>query len=269
MSPPLDRSSPGLDGLVTAIRGYGPSLIAFSGGVDSGVVAAAAFQALGKSAVAVTVTGPSVSREEVDRASKVARVIGIEHRLVPVDHLSDPSYAANPVDRCYFCRRLEGSALVGLARAEGYTSVVDGLHRDDDQDDRPGRRAMDELGIRHPLWEVGFGKSEVRALASALGLPNQATPANSCLASRIPHGEVITRESLARIEQAEDYLHTLGFHQVRVRSSAGSARVEVGIEELPRLQDPRLQAEVQARLFGLGFMSVRTDPRGYRPGGGA
>lgn len=263
-----DPASLLLPRLEEALRGSGSVLVAMSGGVDSAVVAAAAHRVLGPRALAVTLRGPAVPREEVERAAAVARAIGVAHRFVELDPTNDDRYASNPTNRCYFCRSQEGSALVDLARREGFVAVVDGIHRDDLGDDRPGVRAMDERGVRHPLLEAGLGKSDVRAIAKELGLPNWDTPSNSCLASRVAHGELIRPELLARIDEAETYLRAQGFRQVRVRTSHGSARIEVGAEETPRFRDPTLTSAVLAHLLSLGFSEVIVDPRGYRPGGG-
>lgn len=256
-----------LTALVASLRGYGSALVAMSGGVDSAVVAAAAQRALGGHALAATITGPAVPREEVARAQEVARAIGIAHRLLPVDPLGDPRYASNPSNRCYFCRTHEGNALVELARREGLGGLVDGIHRDDLGDDRPGVRAMDERGFRHPLLELGLGKSDVREIARGLGLPNRETPSNSCLASRVAHGEWIHPELLARIDEAEDRLRAQGFRQVRVRITGGRARIEVGSDETIRLSDPTLREESLQGLRDLGFLEVAFDPLGYRPSG--
>lgn len=256
------------DELERSLQQLGSVVIAMSGGVDSAVVAAAAYRALGSRSLAVTLRGPAVPREEVERAARVAGAIGISHRFVDLDPTTDERYARNPTNRCYFCRSQEGSTLVDLARRDGYAFVVDGIHCDDLGDDRPGVRAMDERGVRHPLLEAGLGKSEVRQLAREFGLPNWDTPSNSCLASRVAHGELIRPELLGRIDEAETYLRELGFRQVRVRTSQGAARIEVGAEETSRLLEGPTAAQVEGHLRALGFSQVTLDPRGYRPGGG-
>lgn len=263
----MSGSSPTFADLESAVRAHASAVVAFSGGVDSAVVAAAAQRALGERALAVTIIGPAVPLEEVQRASLVARAIGVRHRLVRHDPTQDDRYAANPADRCYFCRGMEGRLLAAIAEEEGYAAILDGIHLDDLGDDRPGLRAMNELGVRHPLLECKVGKQEVRAFARALGLPNAETPSNSCLASRIQHGERVTPELLARVEAAEIIVRRRGFRQVRVRTSQGAARVEVGKDELPRLRDPELRHDLERALLGLHFVSVEFDPEGYRPGG--
>ena len=253
--------------LATVLEGLTPCVVAFSGGVDSGVVGALAHARDPSGVLLVTFTGPAVAREEVDRAVRTARFIGAPHRRVPLDPVNDRRYASNPLDRCYFCRSLEGDALASLARSEGFPWVLDGIHRDDLGDDRPGVRAMDERGIRHPLLEAGLGKADVRALAREIGLPNWDTPSNSCLASRIRTGEPITREMLTRVEAAEAILHREGFRQVRVRTSQGMATLELDPQELPRLAIGGLLPRIAEEVRRLGFTEVTVDPEGYRPAG--
>jgi len=253
--------------LVRHLSELPPSAVAYSGGVDSSLVAWALREAQGEEALALTVTGPAVAREEIQRAREVARHIGIRQVELFLDPLTDARYASNPWNRCYYCRSLEGDRIMENARRHGRSLVLDGLHRDDLRDLRPGRRAMDERGFRHPLLEMGWGKPEVRTVARTVGLPNWDTPANSCLASRFAPGEPITRETLARVEEAESYLHDLGFRLVRVRTRDGFARVEVDPQELPRLRDPSLWETARGRLRALGFRDALLDPQGYRPGG--
>ncbi len=253
--------------LLQEVGRHGSSVVALSGGVDSALVAWAAREALPDRSVAVTITSPALARGERDRARAVAEFLGLPHREVPVDPLKDPRYAANPRDRCYFCRAQEGDALGEIARSLGYAVVMDGVHRDDLGEDRPGLRALAERGVVHPLLEVGAGKQEIRALALAVGLPNHDAPSNSCLASRVAHGEPISVEILERVERAESFLADLGFRQVRVRTRSGEARVEVEPSQVSRLRSPDTSQKVRRHLQSLGFTSVELDPYGYRPSG--
>jgi pyridinium-3,5-biscarboxylic acid mononucleotide sulfurtransferase len=250
--------------IVRRIGARGPTLVALSGGVDSSLVAAFARDALGDHSLAVTLAGPAVARSEVERAERVARSIGIEHLVVDVDPLAHPEYRANPSNRCYFCRTIETGALREIGGTRSIAQYLDGVHLDDLHDDRPGIRAMDEAGFEHPLVGAGWTKSDVRSAARARSLPNWDEPSDACLASRVAHGEAISAELLRRIETGEAAVRARGFRRVRVRAQGGSARVEVGPEEVARLLADPLAGEVRAALETLGFASVRLDPVGYR-----
>ncbi|HEV2449794.1 MAG TPA: ATP-dependent sacrificial sulfur transferase LarE [Thermoplasmata archaeon] len=250
------------------LRAGGPALVALSGGVDSAVVAALAFDALGPRARAATLVGPAISAEEAVWARRIADEIGIDHLLLEADPLSEPAYRANGPDRCYHCRTVEGGVLARWAAGHGSPRLLDGAHLDDLGEDRPGLRAMEEAGFSHPLVEAGWRKPDVRQYASERGLSNSDRPSNACLASRIATGEPVSAELLQRIERAEAYLSTLGFRQVRVRASEGAARVEVDPADLPHLFAPVTATSIRAQLVELGFHSVELDRRGYRRGGG-
>jgi pyridinium-3,5-biscarboxylic acid mononucleotide sulfurtransferase len=249
------------------IRARGPALIALSGGVDSAVVAALAFEALGFDAHAATIVGPSVSQDEIRSAKRSALEIGVDHHLLPADPLSNEAYRANGSDRCYHCRSVEGGALARWASEQGLDQRLDGVHRDDLSDNRPGLRAMNEAGFLHPLAEAGWRKTDVRQFAVERGLSSADRPSNACLASRIATGEKLTVELLRQIERAEAMVRDQGFGRVRVRTSSGVARVEVDPAELARLFEPNVAGEIQRQLASLGFTSVELDPRGYRGGG--
>jgi len=258
-----DGSSRSTEEVVARIHHGGRALIALSGGVDSALVAALAHAALGAEALAVTLTGPAVSRGEVARAQRVAAAIGVPHVLLGADPLARPEYRENRADRCYFCRSVETSVLREFGAGRGVAQFLDGVHRDDLADDRPGLRAMDEAGFSHPLLWAGWGKSRVRAEARRRGLPNWDQPSDACLASRIAHGEPVTRELLDRIEAAEDLLLSLGFRRVRVRARRGAARIEVDPGEVERLRTEPLSSDVVRRVGELGFAPVTIDRRGY------
>ncbi|MCI4365162.1 MAG: ATP-dependent sacrificial sulfur transferase LarE [Thermoplasmata archaeon] len=249
--------------LTRRIARGGRTLVALSGGVDSALVAALAFEALGKEALAVTLSGPAVAHAEVERATRVASDIGLEHHVIPVNPLESAAYRANPSNRCYFCRSVEAGRLVSFGAAHGVHQYVDGIHADDLTDDRPGLLAMNEAGFQHPLAEGGWTKADVRRAARARGLSNADQPSDACLASRVAHGQPIDAPLLARIESAEAILLERGFRRVRVRVRGTLARIEVDPQEVARLSEPRLAAEVRAHVRRLGFEAVEIDPNGY------
>jgi uncharacterized protein len=251
------------DELLAYLRAGGPALVALSGGVDSSLVAALAREALGSAAVAVTLAGPAVSSTEVARACSVAASLGIEHEVVSVDPVADRRYRANPANRCYFCRSIETAALRAFGATRDVAQYLDGIQLDDLFDDRPGLRAMDEAGFRHPLVWAGWTKADVRTEARARGLPNWDWPSDACLASRVAHGDPISRPLLARVEAAESLLHGRGFRRVRVRVSGGAARIEVDPQEVNRLAAEPMASEVIGAVHKLGFEPVTIDPRGY------
>ncbi|MEM0129297.1 MAG: ATP-dependent sacrificial sulfur transferase LarE [Thermoplasmata archaeon] len=252
---------------VERIRAGGRALVAMSGGVDSGLVASLAREALGAEVLAVTLVSPAVSRAEIERADAVARSVGVDHRRIPVDPLARPEYRANPPNRCYFCRRVEADALLRIGSSFGARQYLDGIHRDDMADERPGIRAMEEAGFRHPLFDAGWGKAAVRSLARQRGLPNWDAPSDACLASRIRHGQPVDRETLVRIETAEALVRSAGFRQVRVRVAGSSARIEVDPGAVLRLASPDVAEPIVRSLRNLGFREVTIDPAGYRSHG--
>jgi uncharacterized protein len=251
------------------LRAGGPVVVALSGGVDSGVMAELAHRALGAEALAVTLVGAAVASDEVDRARAVAGHVGIDHALVAADPLEVAEYRSNPAGRCYFCRRTEMSALRSWADGRGIRQIVDGIHRDDLGDDRPGLRALEEAGVAHPLLWAGWGKSDVRSYARSVDLPNWDQPSEACLASRVAHGRPISLDLLTRIGRAEEELHRRGFRRVRVRTDGVDARVVVDPEEVPRLLAEPSASEVRSKIAAAGFRSVILDPDGYGPRPGA
>jgi pyridinium-3,5-biscarboxylic acid mononucleotide sulfurtransferase len=261
LAPTLDA----LDALVADLAGRGSALVAFSGGVDSAVVAALAFRALGERAVAVTAAAETLAGAELDQARRVAAEIGIRHEVTTYSELSDPEFVANPSHRCYVCQGMRMSTMQRLARERGIAVVCDGTNASDPGPDRPGLRAVEENGVYSPLLAHGVDKAAVRALARRLGLSVWDRPANACLSSRIPHGQLVTLGKLRRIEAAEEILLRRGFRVLRVRHDAGAARVEVEPSEVPRLA--ALWGEVEPALRALGFERAAYDPRGYRRGG--
>ena len=240
------------------------ALVAYSGGVDSALVAAAATRALSGRALACIGVSPSYPAREQHAAIALAERMGIAWRLVPTEEHLDPSYAANPEDRCYYCKTHLYDRLSEIAHREGWSVILDGCHADDLADDRPGRRAALDHGVRSPLAELGFGKPVVRALAKRLGLPAWDKPAMACLSSRVPHGVAITPELLARIERAEDVLVHLGYRQFRVRHHGEIARIELPLAELPRAVSE--QARIVEGIRTAGYRHVCLDLAGFRGG---
>jgi uncharacterized protein len=254
-----------IDHLVADLANRGSALVAYSGGVDSAVVAALAYRALADRAVAVTAAAETLAGAELDHARQVAAEIGIRHEVVTYSELDDPEFVANPSHRCYVCQGMRMSTMVRLAAERGYAVVCDGTNASDPGPDRPGLRAVRERGVYSPLLANGVDKQATRAIAQAFGLSVWDRPANACLSSRIPHGQVVTLGKLRRIEAAEDVLAAAGFRVVRVRHDQGAARVEVGPDELSRLT--AIWSELEPRLRSLGFERVAYDPQGYRRGG--
>jgi pyridinium-3,5-biscarboxylic acid mononucleotide sulfurtransferase len=242
------------------------ALIAYSGGVDSTLVAKIAFDVLGKSALAVTAVSPSLLPEELEDAKIQAATIGIRHKVVQTNEMDNPNYTSNPVNRCYFCKSELHDTLKPLARELGYPYVVDGVNADDLHDYRPGIQAAKERGARSPLAEVGVTKMEVRQLSQQLSLPWWDKPAQPCLSSRFPYGEEITVAKLQRVGRAEIYLRSLGWQNLRVRSQEDTARIE-----LPEAQIKDFVLKTDLNLVistfqKLGFVYVTLDLEGYRSG---
>ncbi|MFQ3584598.1 MAG: ATP-dependent sacrificial sulfur transferase LarE [Cyanobacteriota bacterium] len=241
-------------------------LVAYSGGIDSTLVAKLAWDQLGERALAVTAASPSLLPEDLEEAIEQAQIIGIRHEIVETHELEDPNYAANPINRCYFCKRELHDTLRPLAQSRGYDYVVDGLNADDLSDYRPGVQAAVERGVRSPLAEVGIRKLEVRQLSRQLGLPWWDKPAQPCLSSRFPYGEEITAEKLRRVGAAERYLRSLGWRQVRVRSEKDTARIELPPQQIHEfIQKTDLEALVKA-FQAAGYLYVSLDLEGYQSG---
>lgn len=254
-----------IDSLLADLAGRGSALVAYSGGVDSGVVAALAHRALGERALAVTAAAETLAEAELDSARKLAAEIGIRHETVTYSELDDPEFVANPSHRCYVCQGMRMDTMTALARQRGFAVVCDGTNASDPGPDRPGLRAVRERGVWSPLLAHGVDKAMTRQIAHAFGLSVWDRPANACLSSRIPHGQVVTLGKLRRIEAAEEILAGHGFRVIRVRHDDGSARVEVAPDEVSRLAG--LWDEIEPRLRTLGFQRVAYDPSGYRRGG--
>jgi pyridinium-3,5-biscarboxylic acid mononucleotide sulfurtransferase len=255
-----------LDSLKTLFTEMEKALIAYSGGIDSTLVAKIAFDVLGDRALAVTAESPSLLPEDLEDAQVQAAHIGITHKIVQTHELENPNYAANPVNRCYFCKSELHDTLKPLALDWGYPYVVDGVNADDLRDYRPGIQAAKERGARSPLAEVGVSKAEVREMAKYLGLPYWDKPAQPCLSSRFPYGEEITIAKLQRVGRAEVYLRKLGWRNIRVRSEGDTARIEVLPEQVKEfVVETDLPTLVQA-FKAYGFLFVTLDLEGYQSG---
>ncbi|MDR3341340.1 MAG: ATP-dependent sacrificial sulfur transferase LarE [Treponema sp.] len=236
--------------------------VAFSGGVDSSFLCHAAAAALGPKAIAITIVSPMLPKTEIDCAGAIARKVGIEHVLVAESEI-DEEVAANPKERCYFCKKIEFGNILGAARERGIHTVLDGSNLDDLGDYRPGLKALEELHILSPLREAGLTKADIRELSRRFELPTWDKPAFACLASRIPYGERIDTEKLARIEKAEDTLRAMGFRQFRVRSHDTIARIEVAPEERRRFFDETTLDHISRDLKSYGFVYVAFELEGY------
>ena len=240
--------------------------VAYSGGVDSSLVAAIAHEQLGEQALAITGVSPSLAPHLLLEARQQAAWLGMRHQEVSTLELEDPDYSSNPQDRCYACKRELHRHLAPIAAEANGALVLDGVNQDDLGDHRPGIAAAKEAGVRSPLAELGITKATVRRLSWALGFPWWDKPAQPCLASRFPYGESISRERLQRVGQAEAWLIQQGFDQVRVRSQGLAARVEVPEERMTDLLQPSLRRELVKTLLGFGFTSVSVDVEGLVSG---
>lgn len=265
---PLELAS-ALQQLRRSVAAHPAVVVAYSGGVDSSLVAAIAVEQLGQRALAITGVSPALAPHLRQEAREQARWLGIPHREIATAELDDRAYASNPSDRCYACKRELHGLLGPIAAADG-APVLDGVNRDDLGDHRPGIRAAREHGALSPLVTCGIDKVGVRRISRALGLPWWNKPANPCLASRFPYGEAITADGLARVAAAEAWLRQRGFEEVRVRSQGLTARIELPADRLDQAlaqwRDPGCRMELVAAFRGLGFSAVGLDLEGLVSG---
>lgn len=253
-----------LDRLRGIVREFESVLVAYSGGVDSALVMTVAHAELGEKALACIGVSPSYPTREMRAAIQLAEEAAIPFRLVDTEEYLDPNYAANPNNRCYFCKSELHDELHALAQAEGWAAVVDGNNASDVGDFRPGMDAARERGVRSPLMEAGITKAEVRAIAKSLGVKVWDKPAMACLSSRVPHGTPITPELLRQIESAEDVLVELGFEQFRVRHHGEIARIEIPTEEFGRAIEQH--ATLVEKMRATGYRFITLDLAGFKSG---
>ncbi|AFV02771.1 ATP-utilizing enzyme of the PP-loop superfamily [Dehalobacter sp. UNSWDHB] len=241
-------------------------MIAFSGGVDSTFLVKVSEDVLGKNVIAVTAKSVAFPEREIREAVQFCRQEGISHLLIESEELDDPEFGKNPFNRCYLCKKQLFSKILGIAAEYDAKYIVEGSNADDLSDYRPGRQALEELGIQSPLLQAGLTKEEIRLLSKEYGLTTWDKPSFACLSSRIPYGEEINEKKLKMIDLAEQYLHDLGFRQVRVRHHGDIARIEVSPQENTKIVQSDLAQKIYKTFADIGFTYTTLDLKGYRSG---
>jgi uncharacterized protein len=252
--------------LVALLRDMGGVVVAFSGGVDSMLLARAAADALGDRAVLVTADSETYPTAELAEARRLGALLGLRHLVVRTEELANPEYARNGANRCFFCKDELFGRLAPIAEREGVGTLVYGANVDDLGDHRPGMKAAAAHGVRAPLIEAALTKAEIRELSRALGLPTWDKPSFACLSSRFQYGDRITADKLRQVDAAEAFVRSLGFRQLRVRHHDRLARLEIPLEEIPRLWEQGRHEAIVARLRELGYLYVAVDLAGFQSG---
>ena len=248
------------------IKGYKSALVAFSGGVDSSFLAFATHNLFGERMIAVTIEAPWIPTREIKEAATLAKQLSMPHRIAKVAFPTNSKFFENPENRCYLCKKGIFSVLKATAASEGFEAVFEGSNADDAKAYRPGMRAIQELGIISPLYEAGLTKSEIRVLSREAGLPTADKPAYACLASRFPYGVALNEEGFRRVEQAEDFLFSLGFTGFRVRDHFPIVRIELPEGMIDKINDESLRMNIVEKFKNLGYKFITLDLEGYRSG---
>lgn len=252
------------DSLVKQINGLGSVVVAYSGGVDSSLLAYAASRSIGEKSIAITMKSPLELPASLEAAENFVKTYGIRHIVIDYDPLQDPDFVSNPVNRCYYCKLRILQTIWGYASKHGYNHVLDGENADDLLLYRPGHKAKQETGTLSLLAKLGFIKNEIRILSKHLGLSTWNKPSAPCMATRFPYLTRITGEALEKVGRAEEYLHLIGFHEVRVRYYGDMARIEVEQDEIEKAIEQK--EKITAFMKEIGFIHVALDLEGYRSG---